>query len=360
MIIKFYIARKFCLMVSITFLVCASLIFMIDFVELLRESGKKGNVSLVLLIQLVMLRVPAYTEIFLTFAVLVGSLASLLIFARRSELAVMRAGGISVWGVLAPCTLIAFILGLFSTTLYNTLAANSRALAEEKYALVFGKSSNFLKQTSGLPWLRQDGIDGPSIISAKAVTEKGLRLLKVNVYQYNENYEFVESINAKTAKLFDGYWLLEDGLIIRPGNPSVPFKDYIVSSYLSPAKVRDALGSVISLSFWELPKLIESVEQTGLPTTAYRVQYQLLLARPFLLVAMVLLAATVSLKSFRSGGTQIMVVYGLTGGICFFLLAEISRQFGASGIIAPWVAVWVPILSTCLIASAILLHQEDG
>ncbi|HFB2047702.1 MAG TPA: hypothetical protein TECP_00040 [Hyphomicrobiaceae bacterium MAG_BT-2024] len=347
-------------MVFITFLICAGLIFMIDFIELLRVSGKRGSVNLIVITRLALLRMPAYTEILFNFAVLIGSIASLVLLARRGELSVMRAGGISAWGFLAPCLLAAATLGVLSTAVYNPLAANSRALAEEQYAAAFGKSSNFLKQTNGLPWLRQDSVDGPSIIASKAVTEGGLRLLKVSVFQYNESNKFMESINAKSARLFDGYWLLEDGLIMRPGNPPVAFETYAVGSYLSPARVRDALGTIISLSFWELPRLIKVVEQAGLPATAYHVQYQLLLARPLLLVTMVLLAATVSLKSFRLGGIQTIITAGLIGGISFFLLAEISRQMGSAGLLTPWIAVWVPILSTSFVALAILLHQEDG
>ena len=64
-------------------------------------------------------------------------------------------------------------------------------------------------------------------------------------------------------------------------------------------------------------------------------QYALLLSRPVLLIAMVILAATVSLRSFRSGGIQTMVLMGMVGGIGFFLLAEVSRQIGMAGLISP-------------------------
>jgi lipopolysaccharide export system permease protein len=75
---------------------------------------------------------------------------------------------------------------------------------------------------------------------------------------------------------------------------------------------------------------------------------------------MVLMGATVSLRSFRSGKVQHMVVYGMVGGFGFLLLAEVSRQIGAAGLVAPTVAVWVPVLVAILISSTVLLHQEDG
>ena len=120
------------------------------------------------------------------------------------------------------------------------------------------------------------------------------------------------------------------------------------------------MGSVRSLSFWDLPTIIDLAERAGLASAPYHVQYQLLLSRPFLLALMVLLAGTVSLKSFRSGGIQTMVVVGILGGISFFLMVEVSRQIGVAGLVAPWVAVWVPILVAYAFATTIILHQEDG
>jgi lipopolysaccharide export system permease protein len=75
---------------------------------------------------------------------------------------------------------------------------------------------------------------------------------------------------------------------------------------------------------------------------------------------MVLLAATVSLRSFRSGGIQTMVITGMIGGFGFFLLAEISRQVGVAGLVSPRVAIWVPVVTAALATLTVLLHQEDG
>ena len=124
--------------------------------------------------------------------------------------------------------------------------------------------------------------------------------------------------------------------------------------------VGDALGSEIAVSFWQLPELIEVAEKTGLSASRYKMQYALLLSRPLLLVAMVVLAATVSLRSFRSGGMQTMVLVGMVGSIGFFLLTEVSRQIGVAGLVSPILAVWLPIGLALLVSLTVLLHQEDG
>ena len=60
-----YIAKRFLVAIFATLAVCSILIFMIDFVELLRQSGKFGEVPARKLAAIAFMRLPAYTE-FLT------------------------------------------------------------------------------------------------------------------------------------------------------------------------------------------------------------------------------------------------------------------------------------------------------
>src|SRR5919109_292901 len=114
-----YIAKQFLVAILGTFLLCSLLIFMIDFVEILRQSGKYGSVPARTLVWMTLLRLPAFTEILLAFAVLVGTIATLLLLNRKSELAVMRAAGMSVWQFLRPGLVIALALGVLAVTVYN-------------------------------------------------------------------------------------------------------------------------------------------------------------------------------------------------------------------------------------------------
>jgi lipopolysaccharide export system permease protein len=355
-----YIASRFMLTIFGTFLLCSVLIFMIDFVELLRQSGKYGSVPGSLLVWMTLLRLPAYTEILMAFAVQVGTVAALLMLSRKSELAVMRAAGLSVWQFLRPGMTVALALGIFAVLVFNPVAAKSRAEAERLFAQAFGQESNIMRNQSAGNWLRQDGPDGASVLTANAVTNKGLTLTSVALFQFDKQSHFVERIDAATAQLRDGYWSVENAWVSKIGRPPEFFENYVVSTYLTPERVQEALGTVISVSVFDLPGLIDAAERAGLAATPYRIQYQLLLSRPLLLVVMVLLGATVSLRSFRSGKIQTMVVSGMVGGFGFFLLSEVSRQIGVAGIVPPWVAVWTPVVLGCCLSLAVLLHQEDG
>ena len=354
-----YIAMRFVVSISGAFLLCASLIYMIDILELLRQSGKHGNIPLSELLWMSFLRVPAYAELTLPFATLVGSISAFLLLSRNSELTIARASGMSAWQFILPGLLIALIIGIASIVLYNPLAAATRAHAEILYAKAFGKNTSLLKTKGGL-WLRQDGNDGQSIISAHRSAEQGMKLSHVTVLQYDRNSAFQERIEAVSAQLHDGYWVLTDAWVTRPGQATEFYKQYILSTYLTRTQVTDALGSIIAISFWDLPKFIEISKKAGLSATKYQVQYQLLMARPFQMLVMVILAATVSLRTFRFGGIQTMIIAGMIAGFGFFILAEISRQIGISGLTPPEAAAWGPVAIVLCLSLTVLLHQEDG
>ena len=355
-----YISWRFLMAIMGVFLLCSVLIFFVDFIELLRQSGKYGGVSIWQLLWLSLLRLPSYSELVLPFAVLIGSIGGFLILSRSSELVIVRSAGMSVWQFVMPGVGVAFLLGVFAVTIYNPLAAGARDYGDGIYVNAFGKNRSLLKTSNAGSWLRQDGSDGQSVMHASMSANNGLSLAGVTVIHFDSAGNFVERIEAGQAELKDGRWELSDAWVSAVGREPARYDSYILSTYLSPTQVRDSLGSVLSVSFWQLPRFIEIADKAGLPATRHKLQYQMLLSRPFLLAVMVLLAATCSLRAFRFGKIQSMVVVGLSAGFAFFVMAEISRNLGMSGLTSPAAAAWTPVLFACLLTLTVLLYQEDG
>jgi lipopolysaccharide export system permease protein len=273
---------------------------------------------------------------------------------------VLRAAGISVWQFTLPAMIVAFVLGIGFVLLYNPIAAVARGEAERLSAAAFGRGESLLKTKGAGAWLREDGSDGPSVVHALEVLNQGLELKGVTVFQYDRDHGLTERIEAKKAVLKDGRWELEDAWVSAVGQEAAFYEHYLLSTYLTPTQVRDSLGTVFSISVWDLPNFIEIAERAGLPATQYRVQYQLLLSRPFLLVTMVLIAATCSLRGFRFGNVQINAVFGLAAGFAFFVFAEISRNFAMAGLTSAVAAAWVPVIIAASLALTVLLYKEDG
>jgi lipopolysaccharide export system permease protein len=89
-------------------------------------------------------------------------------------------------------------------------------------------------------------------------------------------------------------------------------------------------------------------------------QYYQLLAQPFYLVAMVLLAAAVSLRFFRFGGIQKVVLGGIGAGFLLYVLAKITGDLSKAGLMAPLAAAALPPATGGIAGLIALLYQEDG
>ena len=112
--------------------------------------------------------------------------------------------------------------------------------------------------------------------------------------------------------------------------------------------------------FWQLPSYIEVADNAGLAAAGYRLQYYQLLAQPFYLAAMVLLAAAVSLRFFRFGGVQKVVLGGIGAGFLLYVLAKITGDLSKAGLMPPLAAAGLPALVGGLTGLTALLYQEDG
>ena len=59
---------------------------------------------------------------------------------------------------------------------------------------------------------------------------------------------------------------------------------------------------------------------------------------------MVMLAASVSLRFFRFGGVQKMVLSGISAGFLLFVLSKITEDMSKSELLSPVMAAWIPVL----------------
>ena len=155
-------------------------------------------------------------------------------------------------------------------------------------------------------------------------------------------------------------WRLEDARVYGADGPFVQQPRYDLKTSLTPAQVRESFATPESVPFWDLPSYIDTAERSGLGAAGYRLQYQKLIARPFLLAAMVLLAAAVSLRFFRFGGVQKMVMSGILSGFLLYVLSKVTEDLSKADIMPALAAAWLPVLVGALTGVVALLYQEDG
>jgi lipopolysaccharide export system permease protein len=353
-----YLAGRFTRSILAVFATMFVLIYLIDFVEMLRKAGDVKTISTAGIAALTFLRAPTVTEQILPFAILGGAMLSFIGLTRRLELVVARAAGVSVWQFLTPPLIIVLLLGIFSVTVYNPLAALMKQQADTIELSVFGRTGPSGSDSS--LWIRQRGAAGQSILRAEQSSDHGTKLGSVTAFVFDLENRFLERVDAARAELEPGQWILYDARVTNPGAEPRSLPRYMLPTYLSADQVSQSFVTADAVPFWSLPDVSRKTEAAGLDASAYRLKFQVLLARPLLLIAMVLIAASFSLRFFRMGGVARMVSGGVTAGFVLYVVTKLVTDLGGAGILSAPVAAWSPALVGSMLGVLVLLHQEDG
>jgi len=358
--LAFYFARRFAFMVLAIFLFFVLLIGSITYLEYLTRSIRADQFDAVQVILLTAFRVPSICEDVLPFTTLFGSIAAFVIANRRLEVVVARAAGISAWQFLLPACIVGLLFGVISTTIYNPASTVMRGWADEIQARLLSSAPVEDTESSGPVWLRQAAEGRESIVGAQQSFEHGLALAGVTAFIFEQDGRFRERVDAPTAHFADGEWRFEKATITAPSRVPKSVKIYHLPTELTPGQVRQTFDNLDSISFWELPRLIEASKRARVSATRYELRYYRLLSRPIVLLSMVLLAAIVSLRFSRSRDVGNMILAGVGAGFMLYVVSKIATDLGSGGIVPPALAAWLPAIVTLLVGSTVLLHLEDG
>jgi len=355
-----YFAGRFVISALGVFASIFVLLVLVDYIEMVRKTSGLVSASAITVAQTSLFRVPQLLEKMMPFCILIGAMTCYLALSRRLELVVARAAGVSAWQFIAPALASAIALGIVATTAYNPMSANLRELSKRMEAELFGAApGGGIQDASGF-WINQVNSDGQVIMNAARSEQQGVRLTGLTLFRFDNDFEFKERIEAREATLEEGRWLFKSVRRFSLDGPPVEQDGFTLATSLTPAQVRNSFSTPETVSFWQLPGYIRSSESSGFATAGYRLQYHKLIAQPILLAAMVMLAASVSLRFFRFGGVQKMVLSGVGAGFLLYVLSKVTEDLSKAELMHPIAAAWLPVFVGGLTGFLALLYQEDG
>lgn len=334
-----------------------AIIFLIDLSE---NSGRYSSVpgfTYATAFWLTLIRLPQFLQQTIPFITLFSGMVTMIALNRKYELVVTRAAGISVWQFMSPFIAGALMTGAFAVAILNPITAYStRAALNLETSIRGGSHGGF----ANVPWLHEIGKDIDVIIGATGVDATGARLSNAVFFHFDTDANIVLRQDAESAKLEDGYWLLNKVVETRPGSEIKRLDTAQVRTNLKREFVQERLSTPETIGFFELPERIRLAQSYGISSKALETQFHSLLSLPFLLVAMTLIAGTVSLKFSRFSQSRLMIFGGILTGFMLYVVTVLVRVFGSSGVVPPFVATWIPVVVAVSVGATILLHQEDG
>ncbi|AWD20548.1 LPS export ABC transporter permease LptG [Pseudogemmobacter blasticus] len=364
MTLSLYIARRFLMVVAQVFLIFFGILMLIDMIEQLRKfSGQ--NIGLGEAAHLSLLNVPETLYRILPLILIIAAITLFLALARSSELVVVRAAGRSGLRFLATPVIVATALGMLTVAVLNPLVAATSKTYEDLRSRYLSGGAVLSVSDTGL-WLRQGGDYGQTVIQAARSNLDGTELYNVSFLTFGPAGTPVARIEAREARLETGAWRLDGAKHwdLDAPNPELSAESWPdgtkLPSDLTPERIRDSFGTPSTVPIWQLPGYISGLERAGFSSRSYKLWFQMELAQPLLLTAMVLVAAGFTMRPTRFGGTGKMVLLAMLAGFALFFLRNFAQALGESGQIPLALAAWGPPAAAVMLALGLLLHLEDG
>lgn len=305
----------------------------------------KHKASFLLMLEYLLYKIPEVIfQWTLPYAVLLSTLLTLGTLSRHSEIAAMKAGGVSIYRITFPLFIIALLISFFSFMGNEYLVP----LANQKTQHLLAVKVKNQPQTSFFKnykiWYHgESGIFNIQLLDA---TEKALK--GFTFYQFDDQFRCTQRVDAREARWVNGKWRLYQGALrkFKEGGSihTLPFKELEFSLPETWESFQSIERKSKEMSCFDLLNYIRKIQSSGYDSTRYWVDFYSKLSNPFLNLIMVLIGIPFALKTGRSGGMAlgigISVIIGFVYGVTFYVFLF----FGKSGVLPPFLAAWTPTL----------------
>lgn len=295
----------------------------------------KGDIALSYLYWL-----PESAFLIMPAAVLFAAVFSIGAFTRHSEITAAKASGISFYRLVAPimvgavlATAMGLLIGAVSPT---TNQRRAELLRESQFQ---GSSQRFNFAVAG---------DGGRVykithLNGRFQTLQGLELERKGVGPEFPTYVLTADAGEYNP---DNGWMLRHGYLHVVPDADADFVVHFDSSLargmdMEPRDLLSVERDPEELSYGDLGKYIATLERSGGNADKLRVGRMLKIAIPFTCIIIALFGAPLATSSQR-GGAAYGVAVSLGTTILFLLLIQLTRAIGASGVIMPELAAWIP------------------
>lgn len=336
-----------------------SLFFFIDFVEELKDVGKRGFQPWHAAIS-ALLEVPGHFYELMPIAVLIGSIYALANMAQTSQFTILRTGGLGPGRALLLLTALgaAFSAATFVVGDYLVpLSERQRVLLRASFRgeINLGRAGAWLKDHRTTPQGERN-----YSISVSSATPAG-ELEGIRIFEFDADGRLLSRISAAQAAVGDdAVWLLKDVESTQwessgEGEPRVEesrVESMRWKSSLGADVVAAAVLPISTMSTVELFRYSRHLADNEQAGQRYEIQFWKKALYPFACLVMMGLALPFAYLQGRGGGISFKVFGGIMLGISFVLLNNLSGHLGLLRNWTPWVVAAIPSLAYLLMSLA--------
>ncbi len=293
-------------------------------------------------------------------AVLLAAFMTLGGFSRTNELTAMRAGGVSLWRISAPLLVVGLAVSVAVLSLAEYVVPAAAAKSNQTLEIaVRGKAPDTLKREN--LWFRE----GQQIIHVDIAVPEESRLTGVRTFYMDESFRILSRFDAARAEYRQGAWVAEEA-VLRLFDPStgelVALERHDTAPLVmerSPREFEATATRNDEMTFRELRRLAQRLQEEGYEAARYRVDLQARLATPFSNLIMAFLGIPFALKKGRGTSLAVGISIALAIGLTYYLLQSFLLAFGYAAALSPLVAAWAPNLLFLLLGVWLMMSVRE-
>lgn len=362
--LNIYLAKKVILSFLMIFLIFIICLTVLNWVDILQFEYSKSTTSLKLF-YLAALKAPISAHSLIPIMILLTALRFFLTLTKSSELIIIRSAGRSVLRSLIAPILTIFIIGIFLVLIVNPINTVMFKVYDLEVSKLNKPLANFSLNDEGI-WLREGSVDGQRVIHAKSISNNSNTLSDLTIFEFDEKRIPTTRIQATSAIIGSDEWNLSNVKVWKVSRDNRPedrariYNQYKIKTGLNINKIKLGFGEPNEISFWELSKYIDRIENAGFSSLAHRVYFNREISLPVLMIGMFLIGGALNMGQARFTSSSLMIIITVILGIGGFLLNNLTKILSENGAISPLLGAWAPPIILIFFALATILHYEDG
>ena len=348
--------KNFIFFITISLLI----VFLVEFVELLRRTSENVSVSSIFYVfYLASLKLTESIAFIIPISIFVTTMITCRSFNKYREMIVIQNAGLHSFRILYPFIIFTIILSIVYFIFLNPFfshATNSYQKIEQE--IFRGKLSKTSISKSGI-WLRQGSENNKIVIRAANFLPKESLFKDITFYIYTKKNSFIERIDAKNAKLGENFWIMKNVIINKPNKKVIKIDEYTLKTNLSIKKIENSFLEPQSLSIWKIPNFILLLKDSGFSATKHQMYLYKTIFLPLYLIGLILIAGSFTIKFTKTKTkTFFLILTGTIIGFLIHILAETIYSLGVANKLPTLLASLSPSIITVMVGVYFVIHFE--
>ena len=357
-VVNKYLAKEFFKIVintSLTFFCLGFVLNLFEEINFFKDLEVGINIPIILSV----LFVPSLLYNMFPFVILISGIWFFLKIKKTDEIIALKVSGISNFSIIIIPSIVSIILGILIITAFNPITS----VLVKKYEIIKGsyeKDQEYLAAitVNGI-WIKEKNINKNNIIRSSNLNNENL--IRVTIYEFDKENNFVKRIEAKSANISSFNWILKDATIIdADGNylaSNISRLDYI--SMYDIQKIKSLYSNLDTISFWNLKNEIQLLEARGYSTREMEAKFQRSFAFPFFLLSMVLLSGVFTLGMTFKENNWSYVFIAIITSVLIFYFNDFSAALGKTEKLPIVISVWMPIVIIFIFSGVGVIHANQ-